>query len=180
MKILTILISFLLVFISATGFAADVVNRAQFTTLISGRQPVDNVQALDTSYDTLYFFTDIRDCAGCRVTHRWYLDGNHQFDLYRISGGEVFRYWSKVETNGLTGVWTVEVLINDESVVTKNLTYTKASRQRPETTQQQLQNQLNTECEDNLQYFSEQSSKNPDDPYFKFMLNKWGRRCYGE
>lgn len=43
--------------------------------------------------------------------------------------------------------------------------------------QKQLTEQLDVNCETNLEYFRQQVEENPEDTYFQFMLEKWEERC---
>ena len=51
------------------------VARAQFTTDIVDREPVDQVVSVGEDQRTIYFFTDLRNLQGRTVTHRWEFEG---------------------------------------------------------------------------------------------------------
>lgn len=178
MKILTSL--FLLLFSISAFAGSEFVSRAQFTSLVADREPVNSVTTLDTSTSPLYFFTDIKDCKGCEVQHVWYLNGKLQLTLSGKASSDRYRWWSKVDPNGLTGTWKVETKVKGRVHATRTLQYTEAVQMQQAPVQTQLFNKLNSDCEVKLQEFSQKSRQYPDDPYFRFMLNKWGERCYGK
>jgi hypothetical protein len=51
------------------------VARAQFTTGISDREPVDRIVVATPLIGRVYFFTDLRHLQGRTVTHRWRYEG---------------------------------------------------------------------------------------------------------
>ena len=165
------------------SFADSNVFRAQFTTQVSDREPADNISKLESSFTSVYFFTDIRDCIGCKVEHQWYLNGKHYYTNKSTSKYARYRYWSKVTLNDQrVGNWTVKVVINGKVRLVKRLTYYKPSQEQQLNApiEKRLQHETLNECEEKLKYFHEQAKKNPNDPYYDFMLRKWGARCYGE
>ena len=90
------------------------VARAQFTTAIENREPVNEVVVLSPPQDEVYFFTDLRQLQGRTVTHRWEYQGEvlsqKSFDV----GGARWRVYSKVRMlPGQLGEWSVTVV--DES-----------------------------------------------------------------
>jgi len=166
-----------------TGYVANYLSAAQFTTRVNNRTPVDNITKLTTDYKKVYFFTEVRDCNACDVEHQWWYRG---IKISSVSGkikSEKFRWWTSKNLNtDFVGDITVKVLINDEEVHTKTFTYynpTQAQR-RKAPVQEMVHAQESNDCELQLRYFSDKVEANPDDPYFEFMLNKWGKRCSGE
>lgn len=180
---LTKLLLVLVFLIPLTSSAADNVHRAQFTTQVSDKEPVDNISQLENSFTSVFFFTDIRDCVGCKVEHVWYLDGKHVHTQKGEAKYARYRWWSKKTlTDNMLGTWSVTVKVNGKAQTRKELVYFKPSpiqlQQAP--VQKRLQLDSMSQCEERLRYFSEKNDKDPNDPYFKFMLQKWGSRCYGE
>jgi hypothetical protein len=91
--------------------AADVVARAQFTTGIEDREPVDQVGRIGTDHQRLYFFTEIRDFEGEKIVHRWVYRGETEAAVDIPIGGPRWRVWSsKAFVPEWTGEWTVEVV----------------------------------------------------------------------
>lgn len=90
------------------------VARAQFTTAISDREPVDNVVLLALPARQAYFFTDLRNLQQRTVTHRWEYEGRVVSIKPFNVGGPRWRVYSKVEIRpDQLGEWSVTVL--DES-----------------------------------------------------------------
>jgi hypothetical protein len=90
------------------------VARAQFTTAIENREPVDQVVKLDAQASRIYFFTDLRNLQGRTVTHRWEFNGEIISQVNFKVGGPRWRVYSaKSLYPGETGKWTVFVI--DES-----------------------------------------------------------------
>ncbi len=105
------LLLFALFFI-APVYAANNGNiaRAQFTTRIEDREPVDQVLVLNNNVTNLYFFTDVRNMEGRTITHIWEYNGQviakKQFSIK----GPRWRVFSQKELDpSMTGKWTVIV-----------------------------------------------------------------------
>ncbi|MES9988487.1 MAG: DUF2914 domain-containing protein [Candidatus Thiodiazotropha endolucinida] len=90
------------------------VARAQFTTAVVDREPVDQVVKLDARVTRIFFFTDLRNLQGRTVTHRWEFDGQIASEVDFEVGGPRWRVYSAKSLNpGESGKWTVFVV--DES-----------------------------------------------------------------
>jgi hypothetical protein len=90
------------------------VARAQFTTGIENREPVDQVVSLEFYEGDIFFFTDLRHLQGRKVTHRWEFEGQFIGQITFNVGGPRWRVYSKrTLDSSLEGKWTVMVL--DES-----------------------------------------------------------------
>lgn len=90
------------------------VARAQFTTEIVDREPVDEIVRLDTDATRVFFFTDLRNMQDQTVTHRWEFEGEVVSEVEFKVGGPRWRVYSAKSLNpGQSGKWTVFVL--DES-----------------------------------------------------------------
>lgn len=152
---------------------------SQFTTQIQKSMPVDNVTELSTSYNRFYHHTTIRGCRECFLAHQWFKDGQPIFTYNIQSRFDNFFWWTLNPLPGMPGNYRVVTLVNGNIVSDQSMTYyvpTQMQRQeRP--THKRLQKRQLDECEKNLQYFSELSIENPEDPYYTFMLRKWGGRC---
>ncbi len=90
------------------------VARAQFTSGIKNREPVDRVVVATPQLEAVYFFTDLRNLAGRTVTHRWRYEGKPVSLVPFQVGGDRWRVYSKkVIDPEQVGEWSVTVL--DES-----------------------------------------------------------------
>ena len=177
------LLTVLVLLVPLTSSAADNIHRAQFTTQVSDREPVDNISSLENTFTSVYFFTDIRDCIGCKVEHVWSLNGKHVYTHKGTAKYARYRWWSKKTlTDDMIGSWSVDVKVNGKVGIRKKLTYFKPSTAQQQTApiEKRLLKQNVNQCEERLKYFSQKNDEDPTDPYFKFMLQKWGSRCYGE
>ncbi|MDH3198654.1 MAG: DUF2914 domain-containing protein [Candidatus Krumholzibacteria bacterium] len=109
----------------APAAASDAIKRAVFTTGVVDREPVDQLDSLSTSADSVYFFTEVVGMEGEQVTHRWLRDGETMVEVTIDVGGPRWRVYSK-KTFLLewTGTWTVEVLDGEgRKLVEKRLVY---------------------------------------------------------
>ena len=90
------------------------VARAQFTSAIENREPVDRVVVLSPPADEVYFFTDLRQLQDRTVTHRWEYQGQLISKKSFNVGGARWRVYSKVRLQpDQQGEWSVTVV--DES-----------------------------------------------------------------
>ncbi|VAW82998.1 hypothetical protein MNBD_GAMMA13-1248 [hydrothermal vent metagenome] len=90
------------------------VARAQFSTGISDREPVDDVVLLAPPVRDVYFFTDLRHLEERIVTHRWKFNGSVVSVVPFKVKGPRWRVYSKVEVEpNQLGEWSVTVV--DES-----------------------------------------------------------------
>lgn len=163
---------------SANGYD-DPVDRAQFTTQVENREPVDDIDELYTDFgDTVYFFTDIVDCVGCEVSHQWIFEGEVVFELSTVPEFERWRWWS-AKSQLEEGIWEVHVIVNGELTVTKSLQFIEATpiqmQQAP--VQYHVQKELVNDCFEELEYWRSQLSDMPDEPYYQFKVHQWESRC---
>lgn len=90
------------------------VARAQFTSGIENREPVDRLVVATPMIREVYFFTDLRHLAGRTVTHRWKYKGEVVSQVPFKVGGPRWRVNSKKEIEpDQVGEWSVTVV--DES-----------------------------------------------------------------
>jgi hypothetical protein len=97
---------------AATGTASNVkVARAQFTTAIKNREPVDQVVLLGNDVPEVYYFTDLRHLNGKTITHRWEFNGDVVKDIPLKVEGPRWRTQSRMLLDPkMLGKWTVLVL----------------------------------------------------------------------
>lgn len=90
------------------------VARAQFTSAIRDREPVDQLVVASPLISEVYFFTDLRHLEGRTVTHRWEYEGRVVSQVPFKVGGPRWRVNSKKEIEpDQVGEWVVTVI--DES-----------------------------------------------------------------
>ena len=103
--------------------------RANFTSAIEGREPVDQLTQLGTDKTSVYFFTEIRGMSGHSVTHRWESGGVQRFERTFSVGADRWRVWSnKTLSPDMAGEWKV-VVVDEAGFVlrTEILTYGDAA-----------------------------------------------------
>ncbi|MGD8837991.1 MAG: DUF2914 domain-containing protein [Gammaproteobacteria bacterium] len=106
------------ILLSGNSFAGEV-SRAMFTIGIDNREPVIMVDSIDSSaYNSISFFTELKDLEGHNVTHQWKFDGKVMFEKTFEVKGARWRVWtSKTLLPSWTGEWTVNVLDTDRTVL---------------------------------------------------------------
>jgi len=93
---------------------ADAVRRAQFTSGVEEREPVDSLQQVSDDRARLLFFTELRGLDGRTVTHRWEHAGDVVAEVPFEVDGPRWRVWSSKDLDeGALGSWAVTVV--DES-----------------------------------------------------------------
>ena len=110
-----------LLVVSGYGSAGEV-TRAMFTIGVDNREPVIQVDSIDSgSYRSITFFSELRDFTGHNITHQWTFDGEVKFEKTFEVKGPRWRVWtSKTLVPSWTGTWTVNVLDDDRSVLASN------------------------------------------------------------
>jgi hypothetical protein len=87
------------------------VARAQFTTAIENREPVDRVLTIAPPVDEIFFFTDVRNLQGQTILHRWEYGGEVVSQVPFVVEGPRWRVFSKKSLKpDQTGEWSVTVL----------------------------------------------------------------------
>jgi hypothetical protein len=100
----------------STSLLAGTVERAQFTLDVVDREPVDQVDSLDTSHRQISYFTELKDMQGHTITHQWIYDDQVLFEKSFEVGGPRWRVWSsKTLLPGQTGTWVVNTLDDDRT-----------------------------------------------------------------
>ena len=103
----------------ATPAMAAEVSRALFTIGVDNREPVLQVDSINSSsYTSISFFTELNDLEGHNVTHQWTYNGKVMFEKTFEVKGSRWRVWtSKTLIPSWTGTWTVNVLADDRTVL---------------------------------------------------------------
>lgn len=87
---------------------AGSVARSQLTSAIQNNEPVDKITALSNDQTRIYFFTDVRNLGGQKITHRWEHKGKVMSEIPLDVGGSPWRtYSSKTLDPSWTGEWKV-------------------------------------------------------------------------
>ena len=114
---------------TATAQESGSVAKSVFTTEIVDREPVNDLNSFSTDIKQIYFFTDIRNMSGNRVTHRWVHNGETRAEISFNVGGPRWRvYSSKNLVAEWVGDWTVEVVNSAGTVIhTDSFVYSKGA-----------------------------------------------------
>jgi hypothetical protein len=92
------------------GDVRPYVARAQFTTAIKNREPVDEMVVVSPPAEEIYFFSDVRHMSGDTVTHNWRHEGKLVSKVSFEVGGPRWRVYSKRRFEpGDFGEWSVTV-----------------------------------------------------------------------
>ena len=87
------------------------VARAQFTSGIKDREPVDRLLVASPLVHEVYFFTDLRHLEGRTVTHRWKYEGKVVSQVPFKVGGPRWRVNSRKDIEpDQVGEWSVTVV----------------------------------------------------------------------
>jgi hypothetical protein len=85
--------------------------RAQFTSAVQDREPVDKLSNLPNDQNRVYFFSEIKDAANQKITHRWEHNGKVVSEIGFDIGGDRWRVFSnKTLDPSQTGEWKVSVV----------------------------------------------------------------------
>jgi len=94
------------------------ISNAVFSLDVEDRVPINIVEEADNSLGKIYFFTNIRNFSGERITHRWIYQGRVMAEVSFNINGPRWRVWSlKNLWHTWIGEWKVEVLTDDGSVL---------------------------------------------------------------
>ena len=118
-KIIAIISCLIISFnVSASDWPHENISNAEFALEVKDRTPLNIIKELDNSFGKIYFFTNIRNLQGQRVTHRWIYNNKVMADVVFDVGGPRWRVWSSKNLwPTWIGVWSVEVLSADGEVL---------------------------------------------------------------
>ncbi|WP_051207385.1 DUF2914 domain-containing protein [Saccharospirillum impatiens] len=106
--------------LAMAGSAIADVARSHFTRGITDREPVDHLTTA-SNISPLFFFTELVDMAGAEVTHRWRFEGQIMADVtFQVDGARWRVYSSKELLPEWNGLWTVEVLGSEGTILTRD------------------------------------------------------------
>jgi len=126
----------ILLLVLSLGFALSVnakswehknISQAVFALDVVKRTPQNIVNGIDNDTHKIYFYTNLRNLAGQKIKHRWIYKNKVMAEVNFSPKGNRWRvYSSKNLWKGWTGVWSVEVVDeNDTVLLTKSFTYNK-------------------------------------------------------
>ncbi len=101
------------------------VARSIITTEVVDREPVNDLEMVPVSNETVLYFTELRNMEGQTVIHRWIFGNEAIADVSFNVGGPRWRVWSsKKMLPEWVGAWTVQVVNGaGEVVAEKRFTY---------------------------------------------------------
>jgi len=101
------------------------VSRAQFTSAVLDREPVDELSAIDLGADKMFFFTELRHMEGTTVTHRWSLNGTVMAEVsFNVRASRWRVYSNKALLPEWRGDWVVDIVDDKGAVIaTKTIGY---------------------------------------------------------
>ena len=92
----------------SAGNPAGYVKRSVFTTAIKNHEPINNIGKLRNDQQKIYYFTDLRDMQGQKITHRWMYKGKVMAEVaFKVNGPRWRVYSSKRLASDWLGDWTV-------------------------------------------------------------------------
>ena len=116
----------------APAQTAGSVARAQFTSAVQDHEPVDKLSTLTNDQTHIVFFTELRDLANQKVTHRWEYNGKVMSEVSFDVGGDHWRVFSsKTLDPSWTGEWKVSVLDGNGSTLSANTFTYEAATAKP-------------------------------------------------
>ncbi|MDH5483670.1 MAG: DUF2914 domain-containing protein [Gammaproteobacteria bacterium] len=121
MKLVKYVLAVICASVAFQSLAADGIARANFTTAIENREPVDEVTELANDTTKIYYFTEIQGLEGQTITHRWEQNGEVQANVSFTVGGNRWRIWSSKNLQPeWTGEWQVMVVDEAGNVLSQN------------------------------------------------------------
>ena len=118
-KIAILIFGFFLSFSSlAQDWPHQNISNAVFALGVEKKVPIDIIEELDNSLSKIYFFTNIRNLRGKKITHRWIYGDRVMADVGFEIGGSRWRVWSSKNIwHTWIGEWRVQVLVDDETIL---------------------------------------------------------------
>ncbi len=108
---------------------AGSVARSQLTSAIQNNEPVDKITTLGNDQTRIYFFTDVRNLGGQKITHRWEHKGKVMSEIPLEVGGSPWRtYSSKTLDPSWTGEWKVTA-VDDAGNTLSATTFTYSGKE---------------------------------------------------
>jgi len=103
---------------SPAAGAEGTISRAQFTSAVLDREPVDEITNIDSSTGSVFFFTEFRNFEGTAASHRWIYNGEVKFEIaFKIRGSRWRVYSQKTLPAEWLGDWKVEIVTENGTVL---------------------------------------------------------------
>jgi len=97
------------------------VARSVFTSGVTEREPLDELQNIDEGAQDLAYFTELKGLDGQTIIHRWEYDGQVMGEVAFDVAGPRWRVHSTKQLDpSLTGAWTVKVLDTHGNILTQD------------------------------------------------------------
>ncbi|SMN15821.1 conserved protein of unknown function [uncultured Candidatus Thioglobus sp.] len=125
----TILLFLFFTNIAWANWPHENISQAVFSKSVDDRQPVEIITEADDSLGKIYFFTNLRNLVGDKIMHRWIYKDKVKAEIsFKIKGNR-WRVWSSKNIwHTWTGLWTVEVLDqNDKILLVKTINFEKSA-----------------------------------------------------
>ncbi len=121
MKKLLLLLSLLTSTVAWSQWVHPNISEAVFAKDVKERTPVEIITEADQSLGKIYFFTNIRNLSGDRITHRWVYKDKVKAEVSFDIKGDRWRVWSSKNLwHTWTGTWRVDVLNAQGEVLLSN------------------------------------------------------------
>ncbi len=107
------------------------ISQAVFSKDIVDRQPIEIITEANDSLGKIYFFTNVRNLAGNKITHRWIYKDKVKAEISFNIKGNRWRVWSSKNIwHTWTGKWVVEVLDQQGQILlVKTINFEKSTAQ---------------------------------------------------
>lgn len=124
-KTLIGVLSFVWATLAVAQWPHDNISQAVFAKAVEDRVPSEIISEADNSLGKIYFFTNIRNLTGERITHRWIYKDKVKAEVSFDIKGKRWRVWSSKNLwHTWIGTWQVEVLNHQgEVLLTKTFNY---------------------------------------------------------
>jgi hypothetical protein len=123
-KILHLLLITLLCSPAIAEWPHENISQAVFAKNVENRQPVNIIVDADNSLGKIYFFTNMRNLTGERITHRWSYNNKIMAQISFDIKGQRWRVWSSKNLwHTWLGEWTVDVLNQHSDVLISKTFY---------------------------------------------------------
>jgi hypothetical protein len=101
------------------------ISKATFAENVIERSPVKPLSEANNTLKKVYFFTNIRQYSGHKITHRWAYKDRVKAEISFDIKGNRWRVWSSKNLwHRWTGVWKVDVLDeNNKILLTQEFLY---------------------------------------------------------
>ncbi len=116
------------------------ISQAVFAKSVQDRTPINIIETADNTLDKIYFFTNLRNLSGERITHRWIYKGRVKAEVSFDIKGKRWRVWSSKKLwHRWLGQWRVEV-VNGAGEVLFSKTFILTARNDSPTDTQDFEN----------------------------------------